>query len=249
MKLKIIIIDDEKDAIEAIENTILLSGCQHDIIATTTNPLEGIGLILQYKPDLIFLDIEMPEMNGFEMLESIPKINFEVVFATAYNQYALQAIKNNAADYILKPVSVSDVSEALKRVEHRVENKKDSPVDFDSIFNEIKVKSGEKIKISTRSGFELINLSELISIEAQGTYSYGRLEGEKSIMITKPLKEMEAQLNRDLFFRTHRSYLINLDHIKRFESDKNQIVLTENILIPLSRRRLEKFKKILNEIL
>lgn len=244
--MKVLIVDDEHDAIEAIKNTIALSGYTHNVVATATNPLEAIGLILKHNPDLVFLDIEMPEMNGFEVLESIPKINFEVVFVTAYDQYAIQAIKNNAADYILKPVSVSDVRVALERVGNRFKNGKESPVNFNTLLHDAKFKGAEKIKISTSAGFELINLSELISLEAQGAYSYGRIVGGKSIMITKPLKEMERQLNKGLFFRTHRSFLINLDHIKRFESENNTIVLSDNISIPLSRRRMEKFKEKLN---
>jgi two-component system LytT family response regulator len=247
--MKVLIVDDERDAIEAIENTMLLSGYKHNVIATSTNPLEAIGLILQHNPDLVFLDIEMPEMNGFEMLESIPKINFEVVFVTAYDQYAIQAIKNNAADYILKPVSVSDVKAALERVEKRVKNNQSSSVNFDALISDARFKGVEKIKISTSSGFELINLSELISLEAQGAYSYARLKGGKSIMITKPLKELEMRLNLNIFFRTHRSFIINLDHIKRFESERNKIIMSDNISIPLARRRMEEFKEKLNTLI
>lgn len=247
MKLGIVIIDDEKLAIEAIETAIKHCQIDYEILDVTTNPLEGVGLILKLKPHIVFLDIEMPELTGFELLESIPKIDFEVIFATAYEHYAIQAIKNNAADYILKPVSVSEINEALKKVKHRIENNS-SKIEYKRIIEEANNSENGKLKINTSSGFEIINVKDIISIEAQSMYSKVNYYNDDNMLITKPLREVESQIESKDFIRTHRSYLINILHVKRFDSEKNQIIMTNNSSVPLARRRKEEFLTALKEI-
>ncbi|MFO8021974.1 MAG: LytTR family DNA-binding domain-containing protein [Perlabentimonas sp.] len=249
MKISIIIIDDEKDAVEAIENSLKLCDINLEIIATTTNPLEGVGLILKHKPDVVFLDIEMPQLSGFELLDSIPEINFEIIFATAYEHYAIQAIKNNAADYILKPVSITDIKESLNKVTQRISNKEVPGVNYKKLVTEVNSNDNRKLKINSCSGFELVNIYNIISVEAQGVYSVINSKNREQILITKPLKEIEALIGSKEFFRSHRSFLINLHHVKKYDSEKNLIVMSDNSLIHLARRRKEEFKKLLNGML
>ncbi len=249
MKLGVVIIDDEKHAIEAIENSIKLSQVKCEVLAVTTNPLEGIGLILKYSPQVVFLDIEMPELTGFELLESIPEIKFEIIFATAYENYAIQAIKNNAADYILKPVSVSEINDALLKVKHKILNNKESSVDYKKLINEAGNPDDRKLKINSSAGFELININDIIFIEAQSMYSEINLKCGENMLITKPLKHIENQINSSVFFRAHRSFLINIQYVKRYDSDKNQIVMSNNSTVQLARRRKEEFKNVLEKVL
>lgn len=249
MKLGIIIIDDEQDAIEAIESIICLNEAEYKVLAKTTNPHEAIGLILQHKPDVVFLDIEMPGLNGFQLLENIPEINFEVIFATAYEQYAIQAIKNNAADYILKPVSIQEINEALEKVKQRVISSNNNKVDYKKLIRELNNGDYGKLKVSSSAGFDLIDIMDIISIEAQGMYSEIKLKQGDKLFVTKPLKELEEQVDENIIFRTHRSYLINMKQVKRFESESNTIIMCDNSRVKLSRRRKEDFLKILEDFI
>ncbi len=249
MKLGIIIIDDERDAIEAIENSLKFCKISHTILGTTTNPLEGAGLILKHKPDVVFLDIEMPELTGFELLESIPSINFEVVFATAYEHYALRAIKNNAADYILKPISVSKVSEALLKVSQRLAYENKYRVDYHKLISEAQNDDNKKLMLNSKSGFIIVNIDDIISIKAHSVYSEIRLNNNKSILVTKSLKDVEQKIESDYFFRSHKSYLINLHFVKGYNSEKSLIIMSDESTIKLARRRRDEFKSILQNII
>lgn len=248
-KLGVIIVDDEQDAINAVVESIKLGDVPCEILAATNNPLEAIGLILKHKPDMVFLDIEMPELSGFELLESIPNIDFEIVFVTAYDHYAIKAIKNNAVDYLLKPVSVSEINKALQKVQNRIGNGVNKPTDYKKLIDEISNNENRKIKINSSAGFELINLENIISIEANGMYSEITLKHSEKILITKPLKQIELQIESSDFFRVHRSYLINIQHVKRFDSEKSIIVMSDNSFVHLARRRKEKFKEVLENFL
>src|SRR6056297_3165688 len=152
--MKAILIDDEPNALDALENIISLNGHGVKVVAKTTNPFEGLGLILQHRPDVVFLDVEMPGMSGFELLESLPEIHFEIVFATAYDHYAIKAIKNNALDYILKPVSISEVNTALEKVKEKRTHKLAHSESYIELLKDIRSYKDERMKISTLNGYE-----------------------------------------------------------------------------------------------
>ncbi len=249
MELGIIIIDDEQDAIEAIESILCLNETDYKVLAKTTNPNEAIGLIMQHKPDIIFLDIEMPELNGFQLLENIPEINFEVIFVTAYEQYAIQAIKNNAADYILKPVSIYEINESLEKVKQRIISSYSQKIDYKKLLKEASNGDYAKLKLNSSNGFELIDIIDIISIEAHGMYSEIRLKDGEKLFVTKPIKEFESQTVSNILFRTHRSFIINMKNVKKFESENNTIVMCDNTEVKLSRRRKEEFLKVLADFI
>jgi len=245
MKLKIIIIDDEADAIDVLESIIEINKSDYEIVAKTTNPVEGIGLILQHKPDVVFLDIEMPELNGFQILESIPSIDFEVIFATAYENYAIKAIKENALDYILKPATIPEVLEALEKAKTKIQNKDNS--DYRSIIESLNNNHSSKIKIPTSTGFELISIDELVSLEADGSYTIAHFINSDKLIISKPLKQLEPLLDAKRFFRVHRSFIVNTEHIRRFNRERYSLVMINGSNIPISRRRYDAFMEFLKE--
>ena len=246
--MKAILIDDEQDALDALENIISLNRHEVGVVATTTNPFEGLGLILQHKPDVVFLDIEMPGMSGFELLESLPEIHFEIVFATAYDHYAIKAIKNNALDYILKPVSISEVNAALEKVKEKRNRKLVHSESYMKLLKDIRSYKDERMKISTLNGYEFIQLDHLICLEADGAYTLAHLQNKQKLVITKTIKEVEKLLDTRLFFRTHRSYLVNLRHIKRYDTEKNLIMMPDDHEIPLARRRRDEFREMLDKL-
>ena len=245
MKLKIIIIDDEADAIDVIESIIEINKSDYEIVAKTTNPVEGVGLILQHKPDVVFLDVEMPELNGFQILESIPHINFEVIFATAYENYAIKAIKENALDYILKPATIPEVLEALEKAKSKIQNKTNS--DYKSIIENLNSNYSSKIKIPTSTGFELLSTDELVFLEADGSYTIAHFVNSDKLIISKPLKQLEPLLDAKMFFRVHRSFIVNTEHIRRFNREKYALIMLNNKVVPISRRRYDNFMEFLKK--
>jgi len=170
VELKVIIIDDEEDAIIALKSIIEISD-DYKIIGQSTDPFKGLELILQKKPDVVFLDIEMPRMNGFQLLESISNIDFAIIFSTAYEQYAIKAIKSNAVDYILKPVSVTEVLNALEKVKNRKKTSQEQSGKTKKLLSEVNSSNSNRIKIPTVKGFEFIEIDQLVYFEADGSYT------------------------------------------------------------------------------
>ncbi len=249
--MRIIIVDDEPDAVEALKNIINRLDGNHTICSSSNNPHEAVGLILQHKPDVVFLDIEMPEMTGFELLETLPAIDFEIIFATAFEHYALQAIKNNAIDYIVKPISVKDVSYALDKAADKAADKiKEAPSNskkYTQLLQDLEKNNHDRIKINTTNGWEFILLDDLIRIEADGVYTKAIIQNSDPLIIAKPIKKMEEELGENFFFRTHRSHLINVKQIIRFDSSKNSIIMSDNSKVPLARRRNKAFNDLLKK--
>jgi two-component system LytT family response regulator len=245
--MRIFIVDDEPDAVEALKNIINRLDENYTVCASSNNPHEAVGLILQHKPDVVFLDIEMPEMSGFELLETLPEINFEIIFATAFEHYALQAIKNNAIDYIVKPISVTDVSNALAKAKNKSKETSSKRKKYVQLLQDLEKSNHDRIKITTTRGWEFIVLDELIRIEADGVYSKAYVQNGDLLTITKPIKKLEEELSRKYFFRPHRSHLINVKQVIRFDSSQNSIIMSDNSKVPLARRRNKAFNDLLKE--
>ncbi|MFO7863465.1 MAG: LytTR family DNA-binding domain-containing protein [Salinivirgaceae bacterium] len=245
--MKIVIIDDENNAVEALKLIIDRINGDYIIVGATTNPYEAIGIILQQKPDIVFLDIEMPHLTGFELLEILPEIDFEIIFATAYEHYAIEAIKKNAIGYIVKPVSISSVKEALLKAEEKQKSGANKSAKYQNLLADVEKPTKSRIKIATASGFEFIDTDAIIRLEADNVYTKAIIERREKIIITKPLKKLEEELNLECFFRTHRSHLINTEHVYRFDSLKNSVIMSDNSTVPIARRRIREFKDLLNK--
>ncbi len=241
MKLKVIIIDDEPDAIDALESIININELEYELVAKTTNPLDAIGLIKEHEPDVVFLDIEMPQLNGFQLLESLSEINFEVIFVTAYENYAIKAIKENAIDYILKPVNIPEVLGALEKVRKKRLKEHKTKSNYNKLLKDIDTHRFNKLRIATSNGFELIDVDDLISLEADGSYTTAVFKNRDNLIISKSIRHVESLLDTNLFFRVHRTFIVNITHVIRFDRDNYSLTMCNNQVIPVSTRRYNTF--------
>ncbi len=242
MKLRTVIIDDEADALEAIENILINDCADIEVAAKVNDPAKALEVIDRESPDFIFLDIEMPGMNGFELLDSVEDADFDVIFVTAYDEYAIQAIKKNALDYILKPVTIGEIQEAISKVRNNIPNRVEKKKNYKDLFKDLSNTGANKVKISTVNGFELISVNDIVRIEASGSYTVVIMNNGEQIVTSKLIKEMEKILLDYNFFRSHRSHLINIRQVKRFITENDgEIIMVDNSRIPLSRRRRNEF--------
>ncbi len=252
--ISVVIIDDEQDAINSIELIINEYCSNAEVVGTASSAVEGQFVILNKKPDLVFLDIEMPRGNGFDLLEMLPERNFEIIFITAYNNFAIKAFKYSAIDYILKPIDIDEFIEAVDRAEHRINQYKNKPEKrtnkYDVLLENIKTNVPSKIMVPTSEGQIYIEVTDINRIEAEGSYSTIFLIEEKKILVSKNLKEFERMLSDNNFFRPHNSHLINLEHVKKYVlKDGGYIEMTDTTIVPISRRRKESFVEKMQEFI
>ena len=239
---RVIIIDDEQSAIDAIE-TILLDFCPLiEIIAKSNNPVEAIKLINEKKPDIIFLDINMPQINGFELLNIIQERTFEVIFTTAYEEYAVKAFRANAIDFILKPVSISEVVEACNKAISKLNLENKNLLKYKHLLESISVQNEAKISFPTFEGIVFLTRSEIIRAEADLSYTILWLQNQKKLVVSKNISEIEKTINDINFFRVHKSHLVNLKHVNKYNlKDGGEIILSDNSKVELSRRKKDAF--------
>lgn len=242
--IKTIIIDDEYNASEFLEKMLKrYFPNKFHICKTCENIDDAVIAIEEHQPDLIFLDIQMPNKNGFELFKEIKEINFEVIFTTAHSEYAIDAIKRSALDYLLKPINYIDLLGAVNRFEQK--NKKENQETQLSILIE-NIDSGDtshkKIAIATETGFEFVKFNTIIYLEAQNNYTKFYLTNGTSITTSKTLKHFEEILPSELFFRIHKSYLVNMNFVKRFTKGDEQFVeLITGQKLPVSIRKKDEF--------
>jgi len=215
--LKAVIIDDEAHCIETLRFEIKRYCPEIEVIATASNGSVGIEIIQKLKPDLVFLDIEMPDMNGFNVLQSLGDFDFHLIFVTAYDQYAIKAFKYSAIDYLLKPLDGEDLANAMKRIDKnvRIQNRSDQ---LQHLLSHLKGDSSAQKKVGLPVGYtiEFVFIKDIIRVEASGNYSISYLSDGRKLTMTKTLKEIELILESDNFFRIHKSHLINKEYIKRY---------------------------------
>jgi two-component system, LytTR family, response regulator len=231
--IKTIIIDDEKNAVKGLETAINEYCPEVEIIGTAFSPIEGIKEIQNKNPDLVFVDIEMPQMSGLEMIEQFKARNFEVIFVTAYNEFAIKAFKVNAVDYLMKPLNILELINAVKKVGERLEKEVVSPLRIEKL----KIALSGKLTLPTTNGSEYINISEITRIEADGSYAKVYTIDDKMRLVSKNLKSLENSLEGESFFRCHNSHLINVEYIKKFSPTKDGgfIEMIDNKEIPVAR--------------
>jgi two-component system LytT family response regulator len=242
--IKTIIVDDEYNAREFLEKLLTKSFPGKFLILEKTQSVdEAITAIEKYQPDLVFLDIQMPNKNGFELFKSIKIINFEVIFTTAHAEFAIDAIKASALDYLLKPINYIDLLEAIKRFDaktHKAFQQERLRLLLDNIDNG--VSEFKKIAFPTDSGFELIKTSSILYCEADSNYCHIKCVDGKKITLSKTLKYVEELLPENIFNRIHKSYLVNLNYVNRFHKNDDYIVeLSNGEKLPVSVRKKENF--------
>ncbi len=241
-RLKTLIVDDEPDAVNFIASIISEYCPRLEVIATAFNAREAMEKILENTPDLVFLDVEMPHGNGFDLLHQFPDKSFDVIFITAFNHYAIRAIKFSAVDYILKPININEFIDAVEKVIHKRTSPGQKSTGYSGLLENLKSALPSMLAIPTNEGMEYLRTREIIRIEADRSYSWFYLSDRRKILVSRNLKEYEELLSDQHFFRPHNSHLINLEYVKRYiRNEGGSIEMTDGSHIPLSRPRRELF--------
>ena len=215
--IKAIIIDDEQDCIHSLEFE-LREHCKNiDVVKTCMNAKEGIKAIHKYDPNVVFLDIDMPVINGFELLELISDINFEIIFTTAHDKFAVQAFKVCALDYLLKPIDPVDLVKAVHKLQESQEKKTKNQVQFLlQHLDELEQNNVKRIALPTMEGLQFIYLNDILYCESDGAYSLLHFTQEKKLLISKSLRYLEEILCEYHFFRVHKSFIVNLNYVVKY---------------------------------
>ncbi|MBC7889067.1 MAG: response regulator transcription factor [Ferruginibacter sp.] len=244
--IRCILIDDENHSLEMTE-WLLKTYCPDVIIEAMCNSAEkGIEAINRYKPDVIFLDIEMPHMNGFDMLEKFDKLFFDIVFTTAYDQFAIKAFKYSALNYLLKPIDPEDLKETIRRLEA----KKASPTkeQIDLLMQSVKSNNKQpvnRIALTTGDGLIFVTTNDIIYCEAESNYTHVVLNNGKKIVVSKVLKDIDETLSGPDFYRIHNSFLININAISKFvRGDGGYVVMSNGTTVGISRSRRQEFMEL-----
>lgn len=248
--MKAILIDDEISNLENLQALLKKHCPQVTIMASAQNVVDAVGAIEKHLPHLVFLDIQMGEQTGFDVLALLPQRNFEVIFVTAYDQYGIQAVKFAALDYLLKPIDIEELISAVNKAEQKLAAQtQTSQLDF--LLQQLKKQetSGSKIALPMQSEIRYIPLTEIIRCEADNTYTFFFLANGEKILVSKSLKEYADLLKPNGFLRTHQSHLVNPGFVKSWlKEDGGILQLTSGEKIPISKPNKEAVKQALQKL-
>ena len=238
-----VIIDDEPKNVRVLKNMLREFCPEVSLLGEANNSNEGKELIQQKKPQLVFLDIEMPYGNGFDLLNALMPIDFEVIFVTAFDKYMLQALKYSALDYLLKPVNIEELKVAVQHAEVRIKKNSINQQLTVLLDNFKKHDLGlKKIAVPNAEGFDFILIEDIVRCEAQGAYTRIFTRDSKKILVSKPLKEYENLLPENIFLRVHHSHLVNLNHIKKYNRGRGCYIEMDDVTaIEVATRRKDEF--------
>lgn len=237
--LRAIIIDDEEAGIETLKILADRYPSLVKIVASSQNPLEGSTMIEDYRPDVVFLDVNMPGMSGFDLLQKLSFKNFKLVFTTAHKQYAIEAIKNRAFDYLLKPIDDHDFKLCLEEIQKNEIQE----------FVVLKSPTLPLLEIQMKDGIQYLKQQDIIRVEASRSYTTFYLESGIKHLASKSLKEFEDKLDPNIFYKCHRSHIINLHKVQKFVSDKGYFALmTDGSLPDISKNNKDTFLERLQRI-
>jgi two-component system LytT family response regulator len=251
--IRTIIIDDEPSAVNVL-SLLLKKKCKDDVqvIATSNSPHLGKNLIEELRPDLVFLDVEMPGMSGIDLLRSFKDPVFRAVFVTAYDAYAVEAFRLSAVDYLLKPIDADDVIHVIEKIKNDI-NKDQNHLasklqQLEKLFDQHS-NDNKKIGIGMSDKIIFVTIDDIIYCEAQGAYTSVYLHDGKKILASKSLGDFESQLSTGKFFRIHHSFLINLNHIKEFQRfDGGYALMDNNAKLEVSQRKRKDFLDAINDM-
>jgi len=243
-KLKTVLVDDEPRGLSALQKLLQFNCPEVDVVGLCGSADEARRLIVQVKPQLVFLDIAMPEKTGFDLLSEIGSINFEIIFVTAHNDFMLQAFRFSCVDYLLKPVEdnllIDAVERAAKRVEERSVNQ-----NLETLMHNLRNReNSQKLKmcISSLKGFQVVRIAEIVYCEASGNYTNFHFTGRQQICASKPVHEYETLLADCGFVRIHKTFLVNLEHVKEYQrGEGGTVILSDDSELEVSRRKKELF--------
>lgn len=246
-----IIIDDELDSIETLKWKLDNYCPEVKVQATFNDPTKGLEFLKNNKIDLLFLDIQMPKLNGFDVLQAFPAINFDIIFTTAYDEFGIQAIKFSALDYLLKPVQVHELEKAVQK--HILKNKNIgiNQQQIDLLLKNITLEQSGLpglIALATKESIEFVHPDEIVACASDSNYTMIHFVDGRKKMIAKTLKEFDLMLSKYHFFRSHHSYLVNLGQVKEYvRTDGGYLIMRNKMTIPISRGKREEFLKILEK--
>ena len=232
-KLTAIIIDDELHGRENLKNIIIGNYCSEvEVLGCADGVVSAVTLVSACQPDVVFLDINMPVLDGFDFLEEFEDRSFKVVFVTAHEEFGINAVKVGATDYLLKPINIKELKQTIKNLVASKHKKADQAI----------AQNQEKLVLPASHGFDLLEIDDLIRLEADGCYTRVIIKGEKNKIISRTLKDFEDLLPNDRFFRVHKSHLINLKYIKEYSTlSGNYVTMTDGSKVELSRRKAPEF--------
>ena len=239
--MRAIIIENEADATTLLTTLIKEYVSEVEVIGSAGTVKAGKELIEEQEPDVIFLDIDLDDGTGFDLLDSIENIDFAIIFTTAFNDYAIKAFKYNAVDYLLKPFSIEELQTSIEKAKvalssevtyHRIK----------ALVNQVHGLADGKIPIYTLDGISIYKISEIVRLEADRAYCKLTLDTSKQIIVSKPLKEVESILPLNTFFRPHKSFIININFVQKYvKEDGGYILLSNGETVPISRRKKDEF--------
>jgi len=248
--LKAIIVEDELRSRETLSGMLKLYCKNVNVIAEADGVRAGLNVIKENKPDVLFLDIQMPDGSGFKLLESLDNIDFDIIFTTAYDQFAIKAIKFSAIDYLLKPIFPDDLVAAVKKAEEKQEAR-NTKKSVEILLENIRRPESEtpKIVLSTSERINVVKVKDIVRCESDNYYTFFYFTDGKRLLVSKTLKENEELLSDYNFIRPHKSHLINVLYIKSYnKQDGGSILMTDGSQVPVSRRKKEKIIEIINNL-
>jgi two-component system, LytTR family, response regulator len=247
--LKAIIIDDEQDGRDVL-GLLLADFCLDVTVAEIcSSGKDGVKAILKHNPDIVFLDIDMPDMSGFDVLDCVKSLKLKVVFVTAYNQHAIRAFKYSAVDYLLKPVSPQDVIDAVERA--RQLHFQTDATQYELLLGHLKneEQTPEVIALPMADGLQVVNIRDIMYCKADRNYTHVHMADKRKYLVSKQLKEFETLLVAHGFFRIHHSSLVNLKFINKYvRGEGGYVIMKDESTIELSRQKKEEFLKLINRI-
>lgn len=247
--IKALVIDDENRTRDLICKMINSFGLNIEAISGGENVKSGIASIEEHQPAIVFLDIQMPDGTGFDVLKGISEKNFEVIFITAHEEFAIKAIKFSALDYILKPVDADELKATVERALDTIGQKKEEK-QFEALQNNMQPNQKRKLVLKTQESVHVVDLDSIIRCEADRNYTLFYLVDGKKILVSKTLKDYETLLSGHNFFRVQQSHLVNLEYVARYDKGNGgSVVMRDNAEVPLSPAKRELFFKVLDSLL
>jgi len=246
--IEAVIVDDEEDGREALRLALQKFCPDVRIKAVYGIPEEAVVGIKELEPDLVFIDVQMPGMSGFDVLQKLTSVSFDVIFVSAFDRYAIKAIKFSALDYLLKPVDVDELVGAVGRVRDR-QDKKGKSFLVESVLHNVKFGTNQvrRLAVPSFDGVDFFDAKDIIFCKAEGSYTAVFLTGGLQKLVSRNLKDFENLLSDSGFCRVHHSFLINLQHVQRYvRGEGGYVMLTENHHVDVSRRKKEEFLALLD---
>lgn len=248
--IKAVIIDDEKNAREAITQIVKKHFNDIDIVGSADDVSSGVKLISSLKPDIVLLDIKLPDGTGFDILDHLNEINFSTIFITAYNEHAIKAFKFSAIDYLLKPIDIDEFKLAINKVKKTREQQNTKKKleafleNIDNISKDVK-----KIVLKTSDSIHLINVNEILRCQSEGNYTKFFFTNRPALMVSKNIKEYYDMLKDYQFFRPHQSHIVNINFIKQYHKlEGGYLIMQDNSTVPVSTRKRDNLMKIFENI-